>query len=379
MSDPLKILILEDVEEDIWLVKRALIRDGLDFQLEEVDTRKDFINSLDNFAPDIVLSDHSLPQFNSIEALKICKQKGLDTPFILVTGTVSEEFAVNCLKEGADDYVLKTNLGRLPSAIRHSIKQHREEKKRKKAELKLRHQNEELLKINSELDTFVYNISHNLRAPLLSALGLVRLAKMEAGSANFDSMPLYCDKIEESVLKLDDTLKEILDYSRNARSDINFQVINFRRIIDDCFDKLKYLPGSSEIEKTVTVRGEGPFASDNYRIRVVFNNLISNALKYHDSSKAYKWIKIDIAVDRDLATITLTDNGLGIDKSYLPKIFQMFYRATEKSEGSGLGLYIVKENIEKLRGNIKVTSELKKGTAFEIILPNQIDLVEVVP
>ncbi len=120
----MKILILEDVEEDVVLIERILKKDGLAFNTLQVDTRDEFIDAMNNFGPDVILSDHGLPQFNSTEALEICRGKSKKIPFILVTGTVSEEFAVNCIKQGADDYILKSNLSRLPSAIRNSLRHH---------------------------------------------------------------------------------------------------------------------------------------------------------------------------------------------------------------------------------------------------------------
>lgn len=169
--------MLEDIPEDAGLVERLLRKDDIDFSLLRVDTREDFEEALDAFKPDIVLSDHALPQFNSIEALKCVKNRNLELPFILVTGNVSEEFAVNSLKMGASDYILKSNLSRLPMAIRHAIRQFEIDARRKRAEHNLRKQNEELIKINQELDNFVYSVSHNLRAPLMSLLGLVQLAQ----------------------------------------------------------------------------------------------------------------------------------------------------------------------------------------------------------
>ena len=149
MDDPLKerdlrILILEDLPEDIGLIERVLRREGIRFTSHYADTRETYISALSEFAPDVILSDHVLPQFNSVEALTICRKNLINIPFILVTGTVSEEFAVSCLKQGADDYVLKSNLVRLPSAIINALKQRNVEQKRRTAEMTLRKQNEEL-------------------------------------------------------------------------------------------------------------------------------------------------------------------------------------------------------------------------------------------
>ena len=115
MIEPLKILILEDIQDDVGLIERELRKGGLKFEMLRVDSRAEFLEALRNYKADVILSDHSLPQFNSFEALKLCRRLGVSIPFILVTGSVSEEFAVTSLKQGADDYVLKSNLIRLPT------------------------------------------------------------------------------------------------------------------------------------------------------------------------------------------------------------------------------------------------------------------------
>ena len=141
MNTDLRILILEDVQDDVILIEHTLKKDGIPFEMMQVDSQETFINALHDFDPDVILSDHSLPQFNSMEALKICRKQGLDIPFILVTGTMSEEFAVRCLKEGADDYVLKMNPTRLSSAIVNSIEQKKLDSERREAEKALQRQN----------------------------------------------------------------------------------------------------------------------------------------------------------------------------------------------------------------------------------------------
>lgn len=365
----LKILMLEDMPEDAELIVHFLKKEAMKFTLKRVDARTEFVDALSDFKPDVILSDHALPQFNSIDALTICKASGVHAPFILVTGTVSEEFAVSCLKQGADDYVLKSNLTRLPSAILNSLKQRQLALKRRKAEKALRLQNEELVKINKELDSFVYSVSHNIRAPLMSVLGLVNLAKLDDKS-NANTFGQYFSMMEHSIHRLDDTLKEILDYSRNARSNLNIEKVNIHAIVEDVFERLKYLEGSENMEKRISVDIQYPLYSDAYRLTVVFNNLISNSIKYKDFNKKVSFIDIDIKVDQYQALIRFEDNGIGIPENYIRRIFDMFFRATDKSEGAGLGLYIVRETVEKLDGAITVHSKAFEGTTFEIIIPN---------
>lgn len=365
----LKILMLEDLQDDVGLIERTLRREGMNFCNKRVDSQDDLTECLSTFQPDVILSDHALPQFNSLEALKICRKLAANVPFILVTGTVSEEFAVSCLKQGADDYVLKSNMVRLPTAIRNAIKQRHHELKRKKAERTLRKQNEELVKINKELDSFVYSVSHNLRAPLMSVLGLINLVQLESRHAD-NIMNGYFKMMQDSIHKLDDTLKEILDYSRNARSALTITSIDIKKMIESSFDRLKYMEGSEGIDKSVEAEGDIPFYTDAYRLSVIINNLLSNAIKYRDTNKDHNTLHVKATVTDRQLTLVISDNGIGIDVDYVPRIFDMFFRATERSEGAGLGLYIVRETVDKLHGSISVESRIGTGTTFTTILPN---------
>lgn len=365
----LKILMLEDLQDDVGLIERTLRKEGMVFVGKRVDCQEEFSESLENFQPDVILSDHALPQFNSLEALKICRRQAVNVPFILVTGTVSEEFAVSCLKQGADDYVLKSNMVRLPSAIQNALKQRQQEMKRKKAESTLRKQNEELIKINKELDSFVYSVSHNLRAPLMSVLGLINLVQLENRNRD-DGMNDYIQMMQHSIHKLDDTLKEILDYSRNARSALNVAEVDIHKLIEDAFERLKYIQGSGTISKSIEITGSNSFHTDPYRLSVIVNNLVSNAIKYRDPNKVDQTIRVSLNITDTQLEMVLADNGIGIAKEFIHKIFEMFYRATERSEGAGLGLYIVRETVDKLGGKITVSSAPGKGTTFVLSLPN---------
>jgi signal transduction histidine kinase len=370
MKSTLKILSLEDLEEDFYLINHALKKSGLDFISKRVDTKEEFRMALDEFGADVILCDHSLPQFNSNEALRIFHQTNLQIPFILVTGAVSEEFAVSSLKHGADDYVLKSNLPRLRNVIDNALKQKEAERARIEAAQVLARQNEALIKINQELDSFVYSISHNLRAPLMSVLGLLDLATNEQNPVVVHQ---YHDMMKSSIFKLDETLKEILEYARNARQGLVVDQINFEKIINDNFERMQFMPGYERISKEIKLLGEQNFYSDSYRLSLILNNLVSNAIKYADPSKQDSFIKITIVIDAKKASITFRDNGIGIEDSYIQKVFNMFFRATTKNEGAGLGLFIVKEAVDKLEGKIDLESKSGEGTVFRIEIPNLVN------
>lgn len=284
MEKPLRILVLEDMEDDLELIEYALQKAELNFKTKRVDTRDEYVKALRERNTDVILSDHFLPQFNSIEALALFRESGLQIPFILVTGAISEEFAVNTLKQGADDYVLKSNLTRLPSAIINALKQRAAEAEKIRANNALQMQYDELVKINKELDSFVYSVSHNLRAPLRSVLGLVSLAKMEDHERG-DHFHDYFRMMEDSMHKLDETLMEILDYSRNARQDVNIDHVNLHKLINENIERMQYMPGASRIKKEINIDEQAPLLADRHRVSFVVNNLVSNAIKYADSKK----------------------------------------------------------------------------------------------
>lgn len=225
--------------------------------------------------------------------------------------------------------------------------------------------NRELKKVNSELDKFVYSASHDLRAPLASVLGLVNVARLGDGK----DIPLYLDLIEKSIQRLDGFIRDIIDFSRNARMEIIREEITFNTLIHEVMADLRYLDEKNRILRIVTVNGYGVFHSDSRRLKIILTNLISNAIKYHNLRKEDPFIEVKVDYTETQATIRVIDNGSGIAEQHMLNIFKMFYRANENIKGSGLGLYIVNETVEKLRGEISVSSKLDEGTTFTVSLP----------
>jgi len=226
-----------------------------------------------------------------------------------------------------------------------------------------------VLKINKELDSFVYNISHNLRSPLASVIGLVNVARLDRGKKP-EVIYQYFDMIEKSTLKLDETLKEILDFSQNLRTDLKISEINLKELCDESLNRLKYLKDFEKIEKQVDIISETTFHSDHNRLSLILTYIFSNSIKYRDVQKDSLFIKIIASISSTHSMLSILDNGVGIHPDRLPKVFDMFVRTNENSDGAGLGLYIVKEVIEKLNGTIEITSAYGEWTRADITLPN---------
>jgi signal transduction histidine kinase len=233
-----------------------------------------------------------------------------------------------------------------------------------KTESSLRSKKDELSKANTELDRFVYSASHDMRAPLLSIQGLVNIALMEN---KLEEMPKYLQMIKERALKLDEFIVEVTNYSRNSRLEVEMKPVDLCEIVDEAIEKVKYLDSLQGIAITKKILGDPIAHSDKGRLSILLNNLLSNSIKYHDRNKESRFINIEIQNMFDQFKISVRDNGTGIKQEHLGKIFDMFYRGTETSQGSGLGLYIVKELVEKMNGQISVKSEFGMGSEFEVV------------
>jgi PAS domain S-box-containing protein len=239
---------------------------------------------------------------------------------------------------------------------------------RKKYEEALKTSNEELKKSNMELDKFVYSVSHDLRAPLSSILGLVEFSETETTDP---AVLEDYNSIKKSVKKLDGFIQDILDYSRNSRLEIRQEKINFTEVLNDVTNNLKFMSqAKGNVDIRIDIEDDVDFYTDKSRINIILNNLVSNAIRYHNPLADNSFVKISVTTDEQQVNIIVSDNGIGIEKKYHEKVFDMFYRVSKKSVGSGLGLYIVKETVERLNGSFQLESEPGVGTRFNIIIPN---------
>lgn len=227
--------------------------------------------------------------------------------------------------------------------------------------------NEELMKINQELDQFVYKTAHDLRAPLANLVGLIGVMRSETDRDLLDS---YFDLQEQSINRLDDFIQKITTYTKNARLPLQTEKIDFHRMIDDILSSFMFYDKSDQVVKMVNIDDGVAYYSDKERIETIVKNLVSNAIKFSDPNKTDSYLEIDVRPNKSMIEILVKDNGLGISKQFEDRIFDMFYRGHKSADGAGIGLYIVKETVDKLRGDIKMSSKEGEFTEFKLLLPN---------
>lgn len=217
---------------------------------------------------------------------------------------------------------------------------------------------------NKNLDRVVYTITHDLRAPLNSIQGLLSLAE----HGNKEEVAEYYSLIARQVVSMKSYIQDIVEYNRNAKTTVETQQVVLADLLQEVIDSLKN-SSDTAIHFDVLASRSILLKSDPVRVKVILSNLVSNAIKYRDTLKSKPWVKVVVEQKGAFIEISISDNGIGIGQEHQSKIFDMFYRATSEREGTGLGLFIVKETIEKLGGQISVSSEPGQGSCFRFTLP----------
>ncbi|HEY4798938.1 MAG TPA: PAS domain S-box protein, partial [Bacteroidia bacterium] len=226
--------------------------------------------------------------------------------------------------------------------------------------------NEQLNEKVQDMNMFIYRASHDLRGPLASILGLSALGKTE--SASNEQMNFYFDKINFSISRLDMIIQELSKIGRIIQVPVKIESVDLKKEIPEIIDSLRALPNSSKIKFEILI-DTPKINSDKVFLIMILQNLIANAINYSDTRKSTRMITIRAFESMGGNVLVVSDNGIGIESELQKKVFDMFYRGNESSTGTGLGLYIVKQTVQKLGGRIKLSSEKGKGTSFTIILP----------
>ncbi|AOW10812.1 two-component sensor histidine kinase [Flavobacterium gilvum] len=243
----------------------------------------------------------------------------------------------------------------------HSIMVKRLVASKKEVQIK----NDNLIMLNSELDNFVYSVSHDLRSPITSLKGLIELAKLED---DFEKINYYLMLMSQSLNRQDQFIRDIIDYSKNKRIETRVKTVSLSKLIEETISLHNYNRNAEKIVITKDILVD-EIQSDSLRLKIIMNNLLSNAIKYVDESKDEMKIAIRTYNLGVFHKIEIEDNGIGIQEEYKDRIFNMFF-VVNSNKGSGLGLYIVQETLKKLNGNISVISQNNVGSKFIVTIPN---------
>lgn len=225
--------------------------------------------------------------------------------------------------------------------------------------------NENLILVNHELDRFVYSASHDLRSPITSLKGLIEIAQLED---DINQIKEYLDLMYQSLARQDQFISDIIDYSKNKRKQIIIEPVSLKEIFDEEISQLMHIENANRIIFKQEILTD-EIQSDGLRLKIIISNLLSNAIKYADTSKEEMFISIKTYNQDDLTKVEIADNGIGIKNEFKEHIFEMYF-GTNKNKGSGLGLYIVKEAVENIKGNIFLISESNIGSTFTLTIPN---------
>ena len=405
MKADLKILVLEDNQNDSDLLQRELKKSGLQFTSEVVRTREDFENALQNFSPDIILSDYSLPAFDAASAFEIKQREFPNIPFIIVSGIIGEEIAVELIKSGVTDYTPKNKLFMLVQKIDRALNDVEERKEKNSIAEKLKVQAAELIKANKELIfqneekerrtaeltiankellAFTYISSHDLQEPLrkIQTFATIMLEKESENLSNNGKYTLQ--RMQSAAGTMRQLINDLLDYSRIHSSERKFEKTYFNVVMEEVKDELKDVIRAKQAIIEATELG---FANVIvFQFRQLMYNLISNALKFSHPDRpphitvTNKIVKgsalelqnvVSISHEKDYCHITVKDNGIGFEPHFSERIFEMFQKLHSKEEydGTGIGLAIVKKIVEGHNGIITATGELNKGARFDIYIP----------
>jgi two-component system sensor histidine kinase/response regulator len=364
---PINILYIDDEKNNLSAFK-ALFRK--DFNIYLADSAEAGLKILNETEVEIIITDQRMPGITGVQFFESILHTFPDPVRILLTAYTDVESVIDAINKGQvfryirkpwDEYDLKMTIENGFDLF--------------KTKKELIEKNKVLKKTNDELNRFVYSASHELKAPLATILGVVKIARAEDNKNMNASAENYFEMIQESAHNLEALIRNIINYHKNNSVHRDTGEIDFQSLISNILDIYKDSHEACNINVQVKIEQEKIFIGDEFRIRLIISNLISNAIKYQKKNEDHKYIVIKVKASHDYMNLSIEDNGIGIDKECSPNIFNMFYRGTAQNTGTGFGLYIVNEALNKIGGEILVSSTEGIGSIFQIKIPNKSDLI----
>ncbi len=359
-KDELRVLLVEDSIADVELILHALGNGGFTVESQVVQSAEEFSKEIHKNNFDIVLADYRLPGWNGMETVEMLRQEGLDVPVVLVSGALGELKAVECIKQGAADYVLKDHLPRLPDVTRRAIKERqlREENRRTQ---------EELARSNRDLEQFAYVASHDLQEPLrMVAIYTQLLAEKYQGKLDADA-DKYIHYAVDGAVRMQTLVTDLLAFSRVGRQGRNRRSTDCDTVLRSVLANLR--SSIQESGARVIYQNLPTIIADPLELVQLFQNLIGNAIKFRGSELPQ--IRITTQKKKREWLFAVSDNGIGIAPEHADEVFVIFKRLHTRAEypGSGIGLSICKKIVEQNGGRIWVEPISGPGSTFRFTWP----------
>jgi signal transduction histidine kinase len=363
----LRVLLVEDSPADVELELLTLRKDGFDVSGDVAQTAEEFTARIRSAHYDLILADYNLPQWKGTEAVDILCRENLDIPLILVTGYLGEEKAVDYIKQGATDCVLKDRLARLPTSVRRALDEKQLRDQRRRAEEELAQKVAELARSNAELEQFAYVASHDLQEPLRMIANYTQLLAERYRGKLDEQADKYIDYSVGGAMRMQALIQDLLKFSRVGRQEIERRSTDCRLVVEQALKNLQ--AAVQESSAVVKWNGLPVVMADPAQLAQVFQNLIANAIKFHGPDTPL--IQIDSEKKDDEWVLTVSDNGIGIPAENWQDIFVIFRRLHTRTEysGNGIGLSICKKIIERHGGKIWIEAQAKPGSCFKFTLP----------
>jgi signal transduction histidine kinase len=363
----LRVLVIEDSPADAEIEIAELRHGGFDVAADVVDTHELLRESLSKNSYDIILADYSLPTFRGMDALDILRESSLTTPLILVTGALNSETAVECVKQGAMDYVLKDHLARLPISVRRALEDVRLREDRARAQEQLANKVEELARSNCDLEQFAYVASHDLQEPLRMVAAYTQLLSERYQGKLDSAADRYIGYAVEGATRMQGLLEDLLAFSRVGRNGVTPAPTDVNSAINEVLKNLDL--AMKEHGVTVTCHPLPTVMADRFQLVQLFQNLLGNAIKFR--AKRNSSVTISAEEKGHEWLFSVFDNGIGIAEEHKDLVFKIFQRLHTRVEypGNGVGLAICKKIVEHNGGRIWVESELGQGSNFRFTFP----------
>ena len=363
----LRVLLVEDDPADRDLILRELGKGEFEITADVAGTADEFRERIRTSCPDVVLADYNLGQWRGTEALEILREEGLDVPLILVSGTLGDVTAVECIKQGVADYVLKDSLARLSVALRGALKDKNGREERKRAQEFLAQKVEELARSNRDLEQFAYVASHDLQEPLRMVSAYTQLLAERYRGKLDDQADKYINYAVDGAIRMQSLIQDLLAFSRVGRQGTAVKDTDCNEIVERAMENLR-----AAILESAAVVTHGPLPrlmANASQLQQVFQNLIGNALKFKGSQPPI--IHISASKEGTEWIFAVADNGIGISAEYAESVFIIFNRLHTRTEypGNGIGLAICKKIVEWHGGKIQALPREGGGTIFSFTLP----------